>query len=133
MSAMQSLGLLLGRLLLATIFVLSGLNKITNFSNTEAYMASKELPAVPVLLVLTIIIELGGGLMIALGLKARWAALAIFLFIIPVTLVFHPFWAVEPAQMQAQMINFLKNLAIMGGMLYVVVCGPGRFSLTRDG
>jgi putative oxidoreductase len=122
---------LLGRILLALIFVVSGYGKIRGFGQTASYMASKGLPMVQVLLVLTILIEVGGGLMIILGWHARLAALAIFLFLLPVTFVFHAFWAVDPAQLQNQMNHFMKNLCIMGGMLYIIACGPGAFSLER--
>ena len=71
------------------------------------------------------------GLMIALGWKARWGALAILIFIIPVTLTFHAFWAVDPAQVQNQMNHFMKNLTIIGGMLYVLAVGPGRYSFDK--
>ncbi|HSD61912.1 MAG TPA: DoxX family protein [Burkholderiales bacterium] len=121
-----------GRILLALIFVIAGYGKIGSFSGTAAYMASQGLPMSKVLLAITIAIELGGGLMILLGWKARWAALAIFLFIIPTTLMFHQFWAADAAQVQNQMNHFLKNLAIMGGMLYIVAHGPGPFSLDKD-
>jgi putative oxidoreductase len=120
---------LVGRCMLGLIFVISGFGKITNFAGTAAYMASKGMPLSQVLLVAAIAVELGGGLMLMAGWKARWAALAIFLFIIPTTLVFHQFWAVDAAQAQNQMIHFLKNIAIMGGMLYVVAHGPGPLSL----
>lgn len=122
---------LIGRLLLAAIFILSGFNKIGGFEQTAGYMASKGLPMVQVLLALTIIIELGGGLMLAVGYHARWAAGIIFLFLIPVTLIFHPFWAVEAAKQQIDMIMFLKNIAIMGGMLYIVAYGSGPYSLRQ--
>ena len=122
---------LVGRALLSSIFIISGWGKITGFSGTAAYMASKGMPIPDVLLVAAIIIELGGGLMVLLGWKACWAALAIFLFIIPTTLIFHAFWAVDAAQVQNQMINFMKNLAIMGGMLYVVAYGSGPYSLGK--
>ena len=121
----------LGRSMLALIFIISGYGKIGTFAQTAAYMASKGLPLTEVLLVITIAIELGGGLMILLGWRARLAALAIFLFLIPTTLMFHPFWAVDPAQLSNQMNHFLKNIAIMGGMLFVVVHGSGRCSLDR--
>lgn len=129
----QRYGTLLGRVFLSLIFVISGFTKIRGFAATAGYMAGKGLPMVDVLLVLTILIELGGGLMVLLGWKARWGALAIFLFVIPVTLVFHPFWAAEPDQMQMQFINFMKNLAIMGGMLYIVAFGAGPLSLGKEG
>lgn len=132
MSVLESWALLIGRILLALIFILSGYGKIGNFADTAAYMASKGLPAPEVLLVPTILIELGGGLMLALGIKARWAGLAILLWMIPVTLIFHNFWAVPADQVQNQMNHFLKNLAIMGGMLYVMGAGAGRYSLWED-
>jgi putative oxidoreductase len=89
------------------------------------------MPMVEVLLVATIAIELVGGLMLVVGWKARWAALAIFLFIIPATLIFHAFWAVPQEQVMMQTIQFQKNLAIMGGMLFVAFMGPGRLSLDK--
>lgn len=124
----QRYGPIVGRILLAAIFIVAGMNKLLNFGGTAAYMESAGLPMVEVLLVATIVIELGGGLMIALAWKARWAALAIFLFIIPVTLIFHDFWTVEGQEMQNQLNHFMKNLAIMGGMLYVIVMGSGPYS-----
>jgi putative oxidoreductase len=127
MSQFQPLGLLAGRLLLAYLFIDAGYGKIAGFAGTAKYMASKGMAMVEPLLVATIVIELVGGLMIAVGFKARWAAWAIFLFLIPVTVIFHPAWA-DPAQA----IAFNKNLAIMGGMLYVAFMGPGRLSLDKS-
>jgi putative oxidoreductase len=126
---MKRYGPLVGRLLLASIFIIAGLEKIAGFDGTAKFMASKGLPMANLLLVATIMIELGGGLMIALGWHARWGALAIFLFLIPVTLVFHAFWTFEGAEYSHQMHSFLKNLAIMGGMLYIMAAGSGRYSL----
>ncbi|MGH8655350.1 MAG: DoxX family protein [Gammaproteobacteria bacterium] len=131
MSNLQPLGLLVGRILLALIFIGSGFGKITGFEDTAAYMASNGMPMVEVSLIAAILIELGGGLLLAVGYKARGAALAILLFLIPTTLIFHAFWAVDPDQVKMQIIQFQKNLAIMGGMLYVVFNGPGRISLDR--
>ncbi|MHB1232438.1 MAG: DoxX family protein [Burkholderiales bacterium] len=125
---------LLGRVLLALIFVFSGFNKLTHFDGTAGYMAMHGLPLVHVLLVASITIELGGGLMLLLGWHARIAAAAIFLFLIPVTLVFHNFWTVSPSDVMAlqnQMNNFMKNLAIMGGMLYVLAYGSGPLSIQK--
>lgn len=122
---------LLGRILLALIFVISGYKKIGGFDQTAGYMASKDLPYAEVLLVLTILIELGGGILLILGWKARWVAAVIFLFLIPVSVIFHPFWAVDAAQMQNQFNSFFKNLCIMGGMLYIVAYGAGPLSLDR--
>lgn len=133
MYTLQQYGALVGRILLAIIFILSGFEKLMDWSGTLGYMSSKGLPFTSVLLVLTIIIELVGGLMIAFGFYARTAALIIFLYIIPVTLVFHNFWAFQGMERQTQMISFLKNLTIMGGMLYIVVFGTGRYSIKDEG
>lgn len=127
--AVRQYGPLAGRILLSLMFIISGWGKITGFAGTAGYMASKGMPFPELLLVGTIIVELGGGLMLLAGWKARFAALAIFLFIIPATLVFHNFWAVDPAQAQGQMIHFMKNLTIMGGMFYVMAFGAGPLSL----
>lgn len=121
---MRDYGPLIGRIGLSLLFIIAGWGKIVEFDETAEIMAGKGLPFVSPLLVLTIVIELGGGLMILLGWQARWAALAIFLFLIPVTIIFHPFWA-DPGQFN----SFFKNLAIMGGMAYIMAFGSGRFSV----
>jgi putative oxidoreductase len=130
--ALDRFGPLIGRCLLGLIFIVAGWGKIMAYSGTAGYMASKGMPLVPLLLPLTILLELGCGLMLVLGWHARWAALAFFLFIIPTTLIFHNFWAVPHAQVQNQMNNFLKNIAIMGGMLYVIVYGSGPVSASKS-
>jgi putative oxidoreductase len=94
-------------------------------------MASKGMPFAEALLVGAIAVELVGGIMLVVGWQARWAAAAIFLFMIPTTLIFHAYWAVDPEQVRAQTIQFNKNLAIMGGMLYLMAFGAGPLSLDR--
>ncbi len=120
---------LVGRILLALIFIVSGLGKVMNYGGTAGYMASAGLPMVGLLLPLTIAVELGGGLLIAFGMFTRIVAIVEFLFLIPVTLVFHHFWDVPAAQAMMQQINFLKNVAIMGGMLLLAFAGPGSLSV----
>ena len=127
----ESLAAFVGRIFLALIFVVSGVGKITGYAGTAAYMTSKGLPLVDVLLPLTIAIELGGGLLLALGWKARWAAAALLLFLVPTTLIFHQFWGIDPKLAQMQKIHFLKNVAIMGGMLMVLAIGAGAWSVDR--
>lgn len=129
MTSQRDFAALVGRALLAVIFIYSGFGKITGFAGTAGAIASKGLPMPEILTAITIAIELGGGLLLLLGWKARWAALAIFLFLIPTTLLFHNFWASPPEQVVAQRTNFLKNLAIMGGMLMVWALGPGGYAL----
>jgi putative oxidoreductase len=127
----ENFGPLLGRILIALIFLLSGFGKITGFAGTAGYMASKGVPMVDVLLAITIVIELGGALMIIAGFKARLAALALFLWMIPVTFIFHNFWAVPADQAMIQQIMFMKNLSIMGAMLYIAAFGSGPMSVDK--
>lgn len=131
MNQYQPWALLVGRVLLAYMFVVSGWGKINNFAGASKYMASKGMPMIEPLLVGAIIIELVGGLMLAIGWKARLAAWAIFGFVLIATPIFHNFWALPPEQVALQTIMFNKNLAIMGGMLYVAFMGPGKLSLDK--
>jgi len=127
--AVRIYGPLVGRILLALIFVISGFGKITGFEGTVGYIASKGLPLPQLGAVGATVVELVGGILLIIGWQTRWAATALFLYLIPTTLIFHPFWAVEAAQQQMQQINFMKNLAIMGGMLYVMAFGAGSLSI----
>ena len=123
---------LVARILLAAMFIISGFGKITGFDGTAGYIASKGLPMPQVVAALTIALELGGGLMLAVGFKARWAALALGVFSVLAAVIFHNFWAAEAAQKMGQQINFLKNITIAGGMLMVFAFGPGRLSVDKS-
>jgi putative oxidoreductase len=131
MNQLQPWGLLVGRILLAYIFVMSGYGKIVGFADAAGYMAKYGMPMVEPLLFAAIVVELAASLMLVVGWKARWGAWALLLFVIPTTLIFHAYWAVPSDQAYGQMIHFQKNLAIMGGLLYAAFMGPGRLSLDR--
>jgi len=120
---------LVGRILLTAIFLLSGFMKLTHWSTTAAYMASQGLPAASLLLAGAAFIEIVGGLCIVIGYQTRIAAILQFLYLIPVTLLFHNFWAAPAAQQQDLMIHFWKNVGIMGGLLLLAANGPGKLSL----
>ena len=124
-------GPFLGRILLASIFLISGIGKIGGFAGTAGYMGSKGLPMVEVLLAITIIIEIGAALMLILGWKAKIGAALLFLWMIPVTFLFHNFWAMPPADQQMQTIMFMKNMGLMGGMLYIMAFGSGPMSIDK--
>ena len=127
----QDVAALVGRLLLAFIFIKSGFGKIGGFEGTVGYIASKGLPLPQIGAIVAILVELGGGLLLAVGFKARWAALAIAIFTLVAGILFHNYWAVEAAQKMAQEINFWKNVAITGGALAFFAFGPGRYSVDK--
>ncbi|ASU38744.1 hypothetical protein hmeg3_10880 [Herbaspirillum sp. meg3] len=107
-----------GRILLASLFVVSGIFKIIGFAGTVGYMGSLGLPVPTLAVIVTIFVEVGAGLALMSGSRlARPAALLIAIFTVGATLAAHRFWAVDPAAMQGQLTNFLKNLSIIGGLL----------------
>lgn len=132
MNTNRDIATLVARILLTLMFIYSGFGKLTGFDGTVGYIASKGLPMPQLMAIGAILIELGAGLLLLVGYKARWAALAIFVFLIPTTLIFHNFWASPAAEYEMQQINFMKNVTIMGGMLMVWAFGPGRFAFDRD-
>lgn len=127
----QNAAALLGRTLLAVMFLLAGFGKIGGFAGTAAYIASKGLPLPELLAAGTIVLEIGAGLALLLGWKARWAALALAVFTVLASVLFHNYWAMPADQQRMQMLMFMKNLAVTGGMLMVFVFGPGAWSIDR--
>ena len=122
---------LLGRILLSGLFVWSGFGKLMGFAGTAGYIASKGLPFPTVLAAIAVAVELGGGLALLIGWRTRWAAVLLALFLLVITPIFHNFWSVPADQVMMQQINFFKNVAILGGMLFVYAMGPGRYSADR--
>lgn len=122
---------LVGRLLIGAIFLVSGIAKLTDTSGTAAHLEAAGLPYASTLAIIAGIAELAGGLSLVFGFLTRIGALGLILFMIPTTIIFHGFWTFEGAEQQAQMINFLKNLAIMGGLALIVAFGPSRYSIDK--
>jgi putative oxidoreductase len=118
-----------GRVLLALMFIYSGFGKLGNLEGTAGYIASGGLPLASVLAVIVGLLELFGGLAIAIGFQARWAALALGLFTIAASLLFHKFWAVPAEQAFVQQLMFMKNLSVAGGLFVVAALGAGAASL----
>jgi len=108
---------LVARLLIAALFAASGVWKITHFAVSAAYFARLGLPAQEAVAVLAIVIELGGGILLAIGWRLRWVAWFLAAFVLVATALGHRFWEVDPAQYFNQLNHFLKNLAIVGGLL----------------
>jgi putative oxidoreductase len=119
----------LGRLLLALIFVRAGIGKLGTLGPTSAEMAEHGIPYSDVLVWGAIAVELGGGLLLMTGLLARWAVLALRLYTLTLALIFHPYWAVPAAAARLQASFFFGHLSMMGGMLYVVAFGAGACSI----
>ena len=122
---------LVGRVLLALMFVWAGYGKITAYDGTAGFMASMGIPMVGVLLPLTILVELGGGLALIVGWQARWAALLLAAFTVIASVVFHNFWTMTGDAAMTNMLFFYKNVAVIGGLLMVWAFGPGRVSVDR--
>ena len=137
MNKTKNAAALVGRILLAGMFIISGLGKVGAFADTTVYMASTGLPAsdplLELLLILTILVELGGGTAIVLGWKTRSASVLLFLFTALVTLVFHRFWSVSPDEAMTQQLMFMKNISVMGGLLVLFALGPGEYTLDGTG
>ena len=122
---LQNLAAMLARILLCVVFLHAAYGKIANPKGTTAFMEARGMPAANVGLPVAIVVEIAGGLSLLLGLRARLGAFVLFVFLIPTTLYFHNFWTYPAEQVQGQMINFMKNLAIMGGLLMVTGFGAG--------
>jgi putative oxidoreductase len=120
---------LAGRVLLSLMFVLAGIGKIGGFAGTAGYIASKGLPASELLTGLVILLEIGAGVALALGFLSRWAALALAAFTLIASLIFHAYWSLPADQQMAQQLMFMKNIAIIGGLLFVAAFGPGAWSV----
>ena len=120
---------LVGRILLSAIFIVSGFAKLTDPAGATGYMNAVGIPDADVLVYVAGIAELAGGLALLFGFLTRLAAAGLFILLIPTTLYFHAFWNMTGAEAKMQMVNFMKNLAIMGGLASVFAHGPGRFSV----
>jgi putative oxidoreductase len=120
---------LIGRVLIAALFIPAGFGKIAGFAGTAQYIASKGLPASEVLAMLAIVAELGGGLALLVGLFTRWAALALAGFTLVAGIIFHNYWALPADQQMIQQLMFMKNIAITGGLLALAAFGAGAWSI----
>jgi putative oxidoreductase len=129
LNAFQNPFSLVGRLLLALLFIPAGISKISGFEGTVGYIASVGLPLPTIAAVGTIALEIGAGLMLAVGWKTRWAALALAVFTLLATIIFHNFWAMPADKAFVQQLMFFKNIAVVGGLLVVAAFGAGRLSL----
>jgi putative oxidoreductase len=122
---------LLGRIMIGIIFVQSGFAKLMDLGGFAAMLGSRGVPMAEVMAPIGASVEFCGGLAIVLGLGTRYAALLMVAFVIVATGISHRFWEYAPPQRQGQVVNFAKNVAIIGGFLFVFVTGGGHYSLDR--
>jgi putative oxidoreductase len=125
----QNAATLAGRMLIALLFVPTGWGKLVGFAGTVGYIASKGVPLPGAAAAIAIFFELGCGLALLFGFKARWAAVGLVVFTAVITPIFHNYWAAPTAQYMGQFLNFYKNLAIVGGLLAFAAFGAGGWSL----
>ena len=134
MQHIQTMFVLLGRFLLGMYFIVPGIQKITQFEMMTAYMQAHDVPFISVLLPLTIIIQLSAGVALIVGYKGQFAAFILAGLTLVISIYMHDFWGMEEgvARMH-EMQNFIKNMAIMAGLLMVAAHGTGKFSLDNRG
>ena len=115
---------LIGRILISSVFLISGFNKINQYDGTIEWMGSFGVPGI--LIIPAILLEIIGSLMIIIGYKTRVIATLFSIFCITLAIIFH-----NDFSDKMQLVSFLKNLALAGGFLFLVVSGPGKISLDK--
>jgi putative oxidoreductase len=119
------------RIFLSSLFLVAGVRKVVTYAGTVGYLTKLGFPAPEVMAVVAMVIEIGAGLMLLVGWRTRWAAWIFIVFVAVATAMAHRFWQFDAAQLPNQLNHFLKNIAIIGGLLYVVAFGPGRMSVDK--
>lgn len=129
MSNQNDLLSLVGRILLALMFLIGGVDKVMGMEGTLKYMTANGVPMANIAIYAAILIEIGAGLLLVIGYQTRWAAAVLIVFIIAAEFFFHQYWNLEGQPRGLQRVIFYKNLAVLGGMMMLIVAGPGRYSL----
>lgn len=126
---LQSASVLIGRLLLAALFLPAGFSKLTAFAGTVAYVASAGLPLPQVGAALALVVEIVGSLALIAGFGTRIAAVVLAIFTLAASVFFHAYWAVAPDQQFVTQLLFFKNIAVAGGLLVLAAWGAGDWSV----
>ena len=124
--------LLAGRILMGAIFLNAGIRKVLGFAGTVGYFTKLGFPAPELFAVLAIVIEIGGSILLIIGWKTRWVACLLALFTLVAAFAAHRFWQFDAAQYANQMNHFMKNIAIVGGFLFIATFGPGGASVDKS-
>jgi putative oxidoreductase len=123
--------ILAARILMMILFVMFGWAKLTGFSGTVAYMTSSGAPVPALSAIIAVVMELVVGLALVVGFYTRPLALLLALYTLGTAIIGHHFWNMTGAEQYANMINFYKNISIIGGLLLLVVTGPGKYSFDK--
>ena len=122
---------LAGRILISALFLTAGVRKAVTFAGTVGYLAKLGFPAPEVMAVIAIIIEIGAAILLIAGWRTRWVAWLLALFVLIAAFAAHRFWEFDATQINNQLNHFLKNLAIIGGLLFIAAFGPGSTSVDK--
>lgn len=120
---------LVGRILLALMFIMSGFGKLADIQGTAGYVASGGLPFPVALAVLVGLLELFGGIALVIGFKARIAGFLLGVFTLVASVLFHPYWSVPADQQLVTQLLFMKNISVAGGLFLLSALGAGPLSL----
>jgi putative oxidoreductase len=123
--------ILVARILMMILFVIFGWSKLTGFSGTVAYMTSTGAPVPTVSAIIAVVMEFAVGIALVVGFYTRPLAAILALYTLGTAIIGHHYWNMTGAEQYANMINFYKNISIMGGLLLLVVTGPGRYSIDK--
>jgi len=123
---------LAGRILIGALFLTAGIRKILFWGGQVAYFTKLGFPAPEVFTVIAIVIELGGAALLIAGWRTRWVAWLLAAFVLIATVMAHRFWEFDAAAQANQLNHFLKNLAIIGGLMFVASFGPGPASVDKS-
>ena len=132
MPSNQPVILLIGRILIAALFLNAGLRKAFTYAATVGYFTKLGFPMPEAMAIIAPVIEVGGAVLLIIGWKSRYAAWLLALFVLIASFAAHRFWTFDAAQYVNQMNHFMKNFAIIGGLLFVAACGPGRLSVEKS-
>ena len=128
-NALQNPLSLAGRILLAYLFLPAGIGKLTGFAGTVGYIASVGLPLPQVAAAIAVVVEIVGGIALIVGFGTRFAALALAAFTLVASILFHNYWSFPADQQMMQQLMFIKNIAVVGGLLTLAAWGAGNWSL----
>lgn len=132
MTSLQNASALIGRVLIAALFIPAGISKIGGFEGTVGYIASVGLPLATVAAIVAILVEVVAGAALLVGYRTKQAALVLALFTLVATVLFHNFWAMPEDQAFVQQLMFMKNIAVVGGLLVVAALGGGAWAIQRN-